>query len=290
TSGTRAVNVHLQTTTAGVFQAPVSLSVGTRRPLDVTLADLTGQGQLDVVVAASGGNDVLVFLHGATPGTFLAPLALPVSGDPAAVAVGDLTGTGTKDIAVAMANGKVAILRQGATPGTFQAAVEYVMGWDPVAIRIADINGDGRQDLLTANYTQGGGGLSVLLQSAMQPGHFLPEQTFDTGDDACAGLAVGDVNGDGLPDIVVANAGLPGWPGSVSVFLQDPRTIANGETQIHLKAPDLYRGYYGPLSVVIADLKGDGHPALVIADGSPSIRWPDPASPGHFQPPVWLKQ
>lgn len=285
TSGTYAVDVHLQSAAvAGTFQAPLRLSVGNRRPLDVVLADLKGEGRLDIVVAASGSNDVLVFFHGTTPGTFIAPLSLAVSGDPAAVAVANLTGSGAMDIAVAMANGKVAVLEQGATAGTFQTPVEYITGWDPVALKVADLDGDTRPDLLTANYSNGTGGLSFLRQDPAQPGTFLAAQTFDTEDYASASLAIGDVNGDGALDVVVANAGLPGYPGSVTVFPQD---LAHPGV---LLVPDLYRGYYGPLSVTIADLKGDGHPALVVADGDPAIRWPDPANPGMFLPPVWLRQ
>ena len=285
TSGTYAVDVHLQSSAvAGTFQAPLRLSMGNRRPLDVVLADLKGEGRLDIVVAASGSNDVLVFFHDTAPGTYLAPLSLAVSGDPAAVAVANLTGSGAMDIAVAMANGKVAVLEQGATAGTFQTPVEYITGWDPVALKVADLDGDTRPDLLTANYSNGTGGLSILRQDPAHPGTFLAAQTFDTEDYASASLAIGDVNGDGALDVVVANAGAPGYPGSVAVFPQD---LAHPGV---LLVPDLYRGYYGPLSVTIADLKGDGHPALVVADGDPAIRWPDPANSGMFLPPVWLKQ
>jgi len=284
TSGTYAVDVHLQGPTAGTFLAPLRLSVGNRRPLDLVLADLKGEGRLDIVVAASGSNDVLVFFHDTAPGTFLTPLSLAVSGDPAAVAVADLAGSGSMDIAVAMANGKVAVLRQGTPTGTFLTPVEYVTGWDPVALKVADLDGDGHLDLLTANYSNGTGGFSFLRQSTTQAGVFLAAQTFDTEDYGSASLAIGDVNGDGALDVVVANAGLPGYTGTVAVFPQDPAHPGV------LLEPDLYRGYYGPLSVAIADLKGDGHPALVVADGDPAIRWPDPANPGMFLPPVWLKQ
>ena len=280
-----AVSVHLQSaTTAGSFQAPLQLSVGSRRPLDVVVADLKGEGRLDIVVAASGGNEVLVFFHDTAPGTFLPPVAFAVSGDPAAVAVADLTNSGSRDLVVAMANGKVAILLHGATAGTYLSPVDYQTGADPVAVKIEDIDADGHPDILTANYSNGTGGLSILRQNAASTGTFLAAQTLDTWDYASAALAVGDLNGDGKPDVVVANAGLPGYPGSVAVFLQDPALPGS------FLVPDRYRGYYGPLSVAIADLKGDGHPALVVADGDPAVRWPDPAVPGRFQAPDWLRQ
>ena len=284
TSAAYSVDVLLQSMTPGTFLAPTSLSVGARRPLDVAVADLTGSGRLDIIVAASGSGDVLVFFHGTTPGTFLAPVSFAVSGDPAAVAVADLTGSGSKDLVVAMANGKVAVLMHGPTAGTFLSPIDYTTGADPVAVKVADIDADGHLDILTANYSNGTGGLSILRQNPAVAGTFLAGQTLDTGDYASSALAIGDLDGDGKLDVVVANAGLPGDPGSVAVFRQDPAQAGS------FFAPDMYRGYYGPISVAIADLKGDGHPALVVADGDPAVRWPDPLNPGMFQPPVWLRQ
>jgi len=71
---------------------------------------------------------------------------------------------------------------------------------------------------------------------------------------------------------------------SVAVFLQDPATPGA------LKPAVLYQGYWGPLWVVIGDLNGDGKPDLVVADGSPYIRFQSPTTPGAFLPPTWLKQ
>jgi len=176
------------------------------------------------------------------------------------------------------------VLLHGATPGTFLPPVDCITGEDPVAVKVADMDKDGHPDILTANYSNGTGGLSILRQDPANPGTFLAAVTLDTGDFASASVAIGDVNGDGWPDVVVANAGLPGYAGTVAVFQQDS---AHPGT---LFAPDLYLGYYGPVAVAIADLKGDSHPALVVADGGPAIRWPDPDNPGMFQPPAWLKQ
>ncbi len=284
-SGAYAVNVHLQSTTAaGTFLAPLRLSVGAHQPLDVALADLRNENRLDIVVAARGGHDVLVFFHDTVPGTFLSPVSIPLSADPASIAVANLTGSGAPDIVVALASGKVAVLRPGAAVSIFQTPVEYLTGEDPAAVKVVDLDQDGHPDILTANYANGTGGLSLLRQDPLNPGTFLAAVTYDTGDYASASLAIGDLDGDGHPDVVVANAGLPGCPGTVAVFRQDSAHLGT------LLAPDLYRGYVGPLSVAIADLKGDGHPALVVADGSPAIRWPDPAQSGMFLAPVWLKQ
>ena len=67
---------------------------------------------------------------------------------------------------------------------------------------VGDVNGDGKPDLVVANRKQLASTVSVLLGNGN--GTFQAQQTFAAGTDPIS-VAVGDVNGDGKPDLVVAN-------------------------------------------------------------------------------------
>jgi hypothetical protein len=56
-----------------------------------------------------------------------------------------------------------------------------------------------------------------------------------------------------------------------------------------LGPPVRYRGYWGPLSVALGDLNGDGLLDMVVADGAPYVRFQSTVTPGLFLPPTWLK-
>jgi hypothetical protein len=281
-SGNRFVDVQFQLAgSPGGFSAPVELALGVLEPHGLALADLDGDGKLDIAVAAAGTSAAQVFFQGAVAGSFGPATAFTVGGEPAAVATADLIGSGRVDLVVATANGKVSVLLHGATPGTFQPSVDYPAGTSPAGVQVADMNGDGRPDILVADFL---GALLVLFQNPAGDGTFQPAVSYATRDYGSCSLAVGDLDGDGRPDVVVANAGPLGDPGSVSVFLQDPATPGA------LKPAVLYQGYWGPLWVVIGDLNGDGRPDLVVADGGPYIRYQSPTTPGSFLPPTWLRQ
>jgi hypothetical protein len=202
-----------------------------------------------------------------------------VGGEPVALALADLTGAGRIDLVAALRGGQVAVVLHGVAAGTFQAPTLLAAGRELSAVAVADLDGDGHPDLLLTDYSAGQ--LLVLRQGDAGGGVFTPAVAHDVGNRGALAIAVGDLDGDGRPDVVVASFGPPGLPGSLSVFRQP---VAAGV----LAAPELYVAD-GPTSVVIGDVDGDGLPDLVAADGAPIVYRQDPAHAGKFLDPIALR-
>lgn len=287
--GIYGLQVFLQNPTArGTFQPPTRLAIGPREPRALLAQDLDGDGRVDLAVAAWGGTTLLISTQTAG-GTFGAWQALEVGGEPRALVCGDLTGTGAadsarRDLAVATAKGEVVVLKRE-TSG-YAAPASYPVGTRPSGLALADMNGDGSLDLVVAlagsEDTWEAGQVGIL--SRIPGAGFQPVRTLVAGGDVCLDVAVGDVDGDGRPDLLVACLGYPGDPGLVSVLRQDPATPGS------FLAPDRYRGYWGPRVVLWKDADGDGTCDMLVADGDPLMR-PGLVTPaGRFGFPIHFLQ
>lgn len=263
-------------TTPGTFGSEVDLQLGANRfAYAVAVADFNNDGKQDIAVAASGGTDVLLFLQNAGGGfTGVTPVSIPVGATPYSLAAGALSGA-NQDLAVGLSGGQLAVLK-GNGDGTFQAQVNYACGTTPAAIKIADLDGVNGADLAVVDYAATS---SVIVFLNSGGGAFATGVSYPTGDSYALDLAIGDL-GNGKPDIAVANSGVPGDPGSVSVLLNNGSGAFGTAT--------LYGGLQGPTSVAIADIDGDGKNDLIAADGTGVIRLQSPTTPSLFLPPVQL--
>jgi hypothetical protein len=261
----------------GTFLAAQNHGVGAH-PAGVAIGDLNGDGHLDIAVADSGLS--ILFQNAAVPGTFFPPIRLGVSCS--SVGIGDLDGDGRADLVATATNaGHVSILLQSpAGTGTFLPPQTVAAGFQPFDVAIADLNADGRLDLVIANLgtpdNSATASLSVLLNNSASPGSFLAATNYATGERS-ESVSVGDLNGDGKPDIAVANAGGFGNTGSVSVFFQNPG--APGAFLPAVNRP----GTSQPLGVDIADLNGDSLLDIALADEGVRILFQIPGQPGNFR-------
>ena len=221
-------------------------------PQDVTTAEFTSSGQLDLAVAT--GNNTISMLLGNGSGTYPTHVQYAVPGNPVAIIHGDFNGDGKMDVATADQYGSEVSVLLGNGDGTLQTHVEYAVGNEPLALATADLNGDGKLDIVTANYNANT--VSVLLGNG--DGTFKTHVDYKTGN-CPSGVAIGDFNGDGKLDLVVVN----NTDSTVSILL------GNGDGTFQTAVP--YNTAINPNSVVVGDFTGSGVLDLAVGTSNKSV-------------------
>lgn len=245
--------------------------------------DLNGDGRLDLIGAGpvetvpgnpnASSSDIGVVL-GQGDGTF-GPVIVDHStaGTPSTTA--DLDADGRLDV-VSVNSGRAIAVSLGNGDGTLRPRVVYPVGKvdsafgtsSPRQVAVADVNGDGRRDLVTANETSAcvagprcppntgtaAGDVSVLFGTG--DGSFQPAVNWPAA--FPRSVAVGDLNGDGAPDIAIAGANdiaqvlLNRGAGTFA----PPITLAAGSS---------------PFGVVIRDFDGDSRPDVAVSNQGGSL-------------------
>jgi hypothetical protein len=246
---------------AGQFKKAVYYKLGNQRTgYGVTTARFTHSGNLDLAVAdyLSGGVSILL---GNGDGTFQKALVFPAS-SPVALAAGDLNRDGNQDLAVIDYGGGSGTLDifLGDGTGHFRKKSSYPLGGDSALVVVDDFNRDGHLDVAVTNMGFNGQGESVMVFFGNGDGtlekptvYRLPNEPY--------GLAAGDLNGDGYPDLAVTEI----TGNSVAVLLNDGTGKFRVDATYRLAAGNEATG------VAIGDLNHDGRPDLVVADPDSGI-------------------
>lgn len=196
----------------------------------LTVADFNGDGKLDIAAtdALSGSNDfgTLVFYAGKGDGTFANPTAtsLAISSFPGSLASGDFNGDGKQDLLIGFPD--AAMISFGNGDGTFDLALNslefiYSFNFQPpnsnsVTVFATHLTSDGQWDAVTSDYNTGT--LQIALNSALgqiPPSPGIYSFALSPG---LTGIAAGDLNGDGVLDVVVMNY----ETSAINVFLSTP--------------------------------------------------------------------
>ncbi|HXJ64738.1 MAG TPA: VCBS repeat-containing protein, partial [Actinomycetota bacterium] len=234
------------------------------------VADLNGDGILDVAtsIAADPPEDesappVVSVRLGIGDGTFGPAAGFGVGNNAQSVAIADMDRDGHPDLVVgnfgdsdqgSALHTTVSVLRNNGD-GTFGGPVSYRTGSSPYAVAVADVDADGWPDIATANFDTDPdfnfNSVTVLLSN--RDGSFRRTQDLPGGEYPRA-LAIGDVDGDRVPDLVAVNE----RTNTLSVML------GNGDGTFGART---FTTSHTARTVSPVDLDGDGELDLVAMTG-----------------------
>ncbi|MES1182288.1 MAG: VCBS repeat-containing protein, partial [Myxococcales bacterium] len=170
-------------------------------PYSIFLADMNGDGRLDMITGDAGREGLAVLLNTGAGFTSLPPVTTAIKMPSLSVpAVGDLDGDGKADVAIASAGDAQVVILRNLGDGTFAPPTTVKTGTNPTTMQLGDVNGDGKLDLVVG--TTQDQGVAFFLNDG--------RGTFTAGGSQYLGvipgaLVVGDVNGDGKVDIVTGS-------------------------------------------------------------------------------------
>jgi hypothetical protein len=234
---------------------PADVRVG-RGAFAMAAGDINADGALDLVVA-NQWSDSVSLLFGDDRGGFSPAVDVHVGSGPDSIAVGYFDADDALDLAVANGGGDTISVLLGNGSGGFRLPHDFSVGHVPTSVVAKDFDGDGSIDLalLNAGDYPASGRVSILWGD--NSGDFSAPVDFPVGIDADA-LAVGDFNTDGVPDLVVVNAGIYPGAGTVSLLLGNRSRGFAPRTDFPVGV--------SPVSVAVGDFNADRALDLAVSN------------------------
>ncbi len=278
-------------TGGGTFTAEPAVYTGPSEPLQVAIGDFDGDGKLDALTLNTTynyeGDETVSALLGNGDGTFGAPIQTDIGPNAQEVLTGDFTGDGKLDLAI-LGNAhyytdSIVQIFDGNGGGTFTPGASFDLG-SPVNTNgseskdmvEADLNGDGHPDLVIATATLNTFAANAVVLLGDGHGGFTEGAPIALGFGSSATLiAIGDVNGDGIPDIVAIPQETAGAE-TAEILLGKGDGTFGPATTVALPLPPggagtTINGDDTNTAVTIGDVTGDGHADIVVGNDETGV-------------------
>ncbi|GIW43715.1 MAG: hypothetical protein KatS3mg077_0997 [Candidatus Binatia bacterium] len=246
----------------GGFASAQRWSTGGDSPSAVAAADVNGDGRADLIVLNAASDSVAVGLT-QTNGQWSAPTNYPTgapASSPRGLAVADINGDGRLDIVVANNFSFDVGVMLGTGNGRFSPVRLFVADAEPVGVVAGDLNGDNRADVVAL--TRGGGQRPTAAVLMSLSGERLAGAENVPLANVPNQVTHGDVDGDGLLDLVLALAGNAPGQGNLQVVT----TTNDGKFEVW--NPIAVSG--NAAGVIVADVDGDTRAEIVAVHGNTS--------------------
>jgi len=196
------------TSIPGVISFATRIDIATgASPFDVAIRDIDKDGRPDIIVANNGANSISVFRNTGNAGnfSFANRVDFASGAEPISIAFGDIDSDGSEDIAVANPRSRtISLFRNTSTPGMIALAskVDFTPGRNPFMVVVGDLDMDGKPDMASVNYFDYT--VSVFLNTSIGNNFSFSGKADFSAPSSPQSIAIGDMDGDGKPDIAVA--------------------------------------------------------------------------------------
>ena len=225
-------------------------------PRRVFARDINLDGKPDIITANLNSNNISVRVSNGVA-SYNPLVTFSMGNDPSfGLAISDINLDGKPDVLTANQGSNTVSFRLGDGLGSFGAEQILAVGASPRDIVAADVNQDGKPDLLVTNSADNT--VSVLLNTTPVIVNPFGAATSVSAEASPQRVVASDVNLDGKPDLLIANAS----SSSVSVRLGDGLGGFSGTTNISVGT--------NPVGLAVADVNLDGRPDFLTANTTSS--------------------